>query len=154
MCVHSRFATFDTEKWRLLTMTCGHFDHPTQYTGLFAASCGSFGEFIDIKKYDDGYAIPPRMRDYNFPLRRLNGDLYAQVFPFDPFFFYIKVHPNGALLFAPFHSQLTLLQHLWIQLDYSKKPLQLLSDVPKYWLEEDGVMCPDESHRRRSEQTL
>ena len=64
------------------------------------------------------------------------------------------MHPTGALLFAPFHSQLTLLQHLCIQLEYSKKPFQLLSDVPKYWLEGDGTMCLDDDHRWRSISTL
>ena len=127
-------------------MTWGHFDHPIQYTLTYLLPAAA-PDFTDIKKYDDGtYAIPPRMKDYNFPLRKLNGDFYAQVFPFDPLFFYTK--------YTSFHSPLTLLQHLCIHFEYAKKPLQLLSDVPKYWLEEDGNMCLDEGHRWRSVHTL
>ena len=135
-------------------MTVGHFHSRNQYTDLFAASCGSIGDFTDIKHYEEGYAIPPRMSDYNFPIRNLDGTFYAQVHPFDPYYFCTKVHPTGALSFAPFHSQLTLLQHLCIQFQYAKKPLQLLSDIPKYSLEEDGAMCLDEGHRWRSTKTL
>ena len=61
--IHCRFAIFDEEEWRLITMTCGHFDHATQYTDLFAASCGSIGDFTDVKKHaDDTFAIPPCRR--------------------------------------------------------------------------------------------
>ena len=35
-----------------------------------------------------------------------------------------------------------------------KKPLQLLSNVPKDWLDEDGTMSLDSGHRWRSEKTL
>ena len=40
---------------------------------------------------------------------------FMKSFPFDPFYFCTKVHPTGALLFTPHHSQLILLQHLCIQ---------------------------------------
>ena len=125
-----------------------HLDSQLKYTDLFAPSCGSIGDFTDIKKYEEGYVIPTRMQNFNFPVRKFDGAFYEQVHPFDPFFFFCtKVHPTGALLFTPHHSQLTLLQHLCIQFQFAKKPLQLLSDVPKYWLDDDGTMSLDSSHR-------
>ena len=129
-------------------------DSRFQYTDLFAPSCGSIGDFTDIKKYDEGYVVPPQMRDYNFQVRNFDGAFYEQVFPFDRFYFCTKVRPTGALLFTPHHSQLTLLQHLCIQFQYAKKPLQLLSDIPKYWLEDDGAMSLDEGRCWRSTKTL
>ena len=130
-----------------------HLDSQLKYTDLFAPSCGSIGDFTDIAKYEEGYVVPAQMRNFNFPVRNFDGAFYEQVFPFDPFHFCTKVHPTGALLITPHHSQLTLLQHLCIQFQYAKKPLQLLSDIPKYWLE-DGTMSLDESHRWRSDKTL
>ena len=94
------------------------------------------------------------MRKYNFPIRNLDGTFYEQVYLFDPFYFCAKVRPTGALLFTPHHSHLTLLQHLCVQFQFASKPLQLLSDMPKYWLEEDGTMCLDEGHRWKSTKTL
>ena len=73
---------------------------------------------------------------------------------FDPLYFAVKVHPTGALLFTPHHSQLTLLQHIIIQSPFLKQPVQFLSDIPKYWLEDDGTMCLDESHRWKSAETI
>ena len=152
--IHTILASFDDEEWRIITLTVGHLDSQSKYTDLFAPSCGSIGDFTDIKKYEEGYVVPPKMRDFNFPVRNFDGAFYVQVFPFDPFYFCAKVHPTGALLFTPHHSQLTLLQHLCIQFQYAKKPLQLLSDIPKYWLEDDGAMSLDEGHRWRSAKTL
>ena len=58
------------------------------YIELFARSFGSIGEFIDIKQYEDGaLAITPQMRNFSFPVRRVNGDFYAHVYPFDAKFF-------------------------------------------------------------------
>ena len=146
--IHARFATFDDE---LITLMCGHFAHPSNYTGIFAPSCGSIGDFTDIKQYEDG--ITPQMRNFNFPVRRLNGNFYARVYPFDPKFYH-KAHPTGTLLFSGFHSHLTLLQYLCIHLPVAKRPIHILSEVPKYWLEEDGTLCLDENHRWRSDATL
>ena len=78
---------------------------------------------------------------------------YAQVHPFDPSFFAVKVHPSGILL-TPHHSQLTLLQHIIIQAPFLKKPVQFLDDTPKYWLEDDGTMCLHPSHRWKSDDTI
>ena len=39
---------------------------------------------------------------------------------------------------------------LMIHLPMTKKPIYVLSDVSKYWLEDDGNMCLDETHRWRS----
>ena len=125
-----------------------------KYTDLFAASCGSLGEFTDIKMSDEGYAMTRQMKNFNFPVRNLDGTFYAQVFPFDPSFFAVKVHPSGALLFTPHHSQLTLLQHIIRQAPGLKKPVQFLDDTPKYWLEEDGTMCLHPSHRWKSNDTI
>ena len=95
-----------------------------------------------------------QMKNFNFPVRNLDGTFYAQVFPFDPSFFAVKVHPSGALLFTPHHSQLTLLQHIIRQAPGLKKPVQFLDDTPKYWLEEDGTMCLHPSHRWKSNDTM
>ena len=95
-----------------------------------------------------------QMKHYNFPVRNPDGTFYAQVHPFDPSYFAVKVHPTGALLFTPHHSQLTLLQHIIIQSPFLKQPVQFLSDIPKYWLEDDGTMCLDESHRWKSAETI
>ena len=142
------------EEWRIITLTVGRLDSQTKYIDLFAPSCVSIGDFADITKYEKGYVVPPQMRDYNLQIRNFDGAYYEQVFPFDPFYFCTKVHPTGALLFTPHHSQFTLLQHLCVQFQYAKKPLQLLSDVPKYWLEEDGTMSLDKDHRWRAPKTL
>ena len=152
--IHTVIESFDDEEWRIITLTVGRLDSQTKYTDLFAPSCGSIGDFTDITKYEKGYVVPPQMRDYNLQIRNFDGAFYEQVFPFDPFYFCTKVHPTGDLLFTPHHSQLTLLQHLCIQFQYAKKPLQLLSDVLKYWLEEDGAMSLDKDHRWRAPKTL
>ena len=60
-----------------------------------------------------------------------------------------KKPPYGAFLHA-LYSQLTLLQHLFIQLEHIKDPPKLLSLVPKYWLEDDGTMGFTEASQRRS----
>ena len=94
------------------------------------------------------------MKHFNFPVRNLDGTFYAQVHPFDPSFFAVKVHPSGVLLFTPHHSQLTLLQHIILQAPFLKKPVQFLADTPKYWLEDDGTMCLHPSHRWKSDDTI
>ena len=152
--IHSILSTFDDEEWSIITLMVEQLDSQLKYTDLFAPSCGSIGDFIDIKKYEEGYVIPTKMQNFNFPVRKFDGTLYEQVHPFDPFFFCAKVHPTGALLFTTHHFKLTLLQHLCIHFQFAKKPLQLLSDVPKYWLDDDGTMSLDSSHRWRSKKTL
>ena len=47
-----------------------------------------------------------------------------------------------------------LLQHLIIQSPFLKQPIQFLADLPKYWLENDGTMCLDDSHRWKAEETI
>ena len=150
----THITTFDEEEWKIITLFVAHLDSQLRYTNLFAPSCGSIGEFTDIKKYDEGHAISKQMKDYNFPVRNFDGAFYEQVHPFDPSYCATKVHPTGVLLFTPHHSQLTLLQHICIQSQYAKKPLQLLTDIPIYWIENDGTMCLDDNHRWRSESTL
>ena len=95
-----------------------------------------------------------QMKHFNFPVRNFDGTFSAQVHPFDPSYFAAKVHPTGALLFTPHHSQLTLLQHIIIQSPFLKQPVQLLSETPRYWLEDDGTMCLHPSHRWKSEDTI
>ena len=53
--IHTRLASFDEEEWRIITLTVGHLDSQFKYTDLFAPSCGSIGDFTDIKKFDEGY---------------------------------------------------------------------------------------------------
>ena len=152
--IHTLLTTFDDEEWRIITLFVNHLDSQLKYTDLFAASCGSIGDFTDIKKLDEGYAMTRQMKHYNFPIRNFDGTFYEQVHPFDPSYFAVKVHPTGALLFTPHHSQLTLLQHIIIQSPFLKQPVLFLSDIPKYWIEDDGTMCLDESHRWRSADTI
>ena len=99
------------------------------------------------------WRITPTMRNYSFAVRRLNGDFYAHVYPFDRKF-YRKARPTGALLFSGVHSHLILLQHLCIHLPFARRPIHTLSEVPKYWIDEDGKLYLDENHRWRSEETL
>ena len=55
------------------------------YETLFAPSCGSVGDFIDIQHDAEGnLAITSEMQCYNFSVRRLNGDWYAHVFLLTP----------------------------------------------------------------------
>ena len=95
-------------------------------------------------------AITSEMQCYNFPVRRLNGDFYAHVYPFDTKF-YRKVHPAGALLFSGVHSHFnSYAVHSDTFLPTVKNPIWVISEVPKYWLECDGTMCLDEAHRWKS----
>ena len=152
--IHTFYTTFDDEAWRIITLFVNHLDSKLKYTDLFAASCGSLGDFTDIKMSEEGFAMTRQMKNFNFPVRNLDGTFYAQVYPFDPSFFAVKVHPSGALLFTPHHSQLTLLQHIIRQAPFLKKPVQFLDDTPKYWLEDDGTMCLHPSHRWKSDDTI
>ena len=68
-------------------MFVNHLDSKTKYTDLFAASCGSIGDFTDIKLSDEGYAMTRQMKHFNLPVRNLDGTFYAQVHPFDPSYF-------------------------------------------------------------------
>ena len=87
--LHIRTETFDDEKWKIITLMCSHM---ADYDNLFAPSCGSVGDFTDIQQDAEGnLAITPEMQCYNFSVRRLNGDFYAHVYPFDTKF-YRKVH--------------------------------------------------------------
>ena len=149
--IHVRTATFDNEKWKLITLMCSHY---ASYHNLFPPNCGSVGEFTDIRQDEERYlAITPEMHRYNLPVQRLNGDFYEQVRPFNTKLFR-KAHPAGTLLFSGIHSHLVLLQHLLIELPRAKKPVHIISDVPKYWLEDDGTMCLDDDHRWRSAATI
>ena len=117
---------------------------------LFASSCGSVEDFTDIQQDAVGnLAITYEMQCYNFSVRRLNGDFYAHVYPFNNKF-YRKVHSAGTLLFSGVHSYLMLLQNILIHLPLAKEPIWVISEVPKYWLEYDGTMCLDEAHRWKS----
>ena len=152
--IHTLITAFDDEEWRIITLFVNHLDSKLKYTDLFAASCGSLGDFTDIKERAEGFAMTRQMKHFNFPIRNPDGTFYAQVHPFDPSYFAVKVHPTGALLFTPHHSQLTLLQHIIIQSPYLKQPVHFLSDIPKYWIEDDGTMCLDDSHRWKSAETI
>ena len=46
--IHARIAAFDDEKWKLITLMCGHFAHPSNYTDIFAPSCGSMGTSLTL----------------------------------------------------------------------------------------------------------
>ena len=51
--IHTLLTTFDNEEWRIITLFVNHLDSQLKYTDLFAASCGSIGDFTDIKKLDE-----------------------------------------------------------------------------------------------------
>ena len=149
--LHIRTVIFDDEEWKIITLMCSHM---AGYETLFAPSCGSVGDFTDIQQDAEGnLAITSEMQCYNFSVRRLNGDWYAHVYPFDIKFFR-KVHPAGALLFSGVHSHLMLLQYILINLPTAKNPIWVISEVPKYWLEYDGALCLDEQHRWKSTATI
>ena len=149
--LHIRTVTFDDEEWKIITLMCSQ---RAGYEILFAPSCGSVGDFTDIQQDAEGnLAITSEMQCYNFSIRRLNGDWYAHVYPFDTKFFR-KVHPAGALLFSGVHSHLMLLQYILINLPTAKNPIWVISEVPKYWLEYDGTLCLDEQHRWKSTATI
>ena len=149
--IHVHTTTFDGEEWQLITLMCSHY---ADYYALFAPSCGSIGEFTDIPHEANGnLAIPADMNNYCFTVRTFTGEFYAHVFPFDTKF-YRKAHPSGALLFSGVHSHLILLQHLLAQLPLARKPIRILAVLPKYWLEDDGTLCPFEDRRWRSHATI
>ena len=52
--IHTLFTTFDDEEWRIITLFVNHLDSRLKYTDLFAASCGSLGDFTDIKQSEEG----------------------------------------------------------------------------------------------------
>ena len=104
---------------------------------LCSPSCGSVGDFTDIQQDAEGnLAITSEMQCYNFSVRRLNGDWYAHVYPFDTKYFR-KVHPAGALLFSGVHSHLMLLQYILINLPSAKTPID---DLPFLVIKSH---CPD-----------
>ena len=74
--IHTLFTTFDDEEWRIITLFVNHLDSQLKYTDLFAASCGSLGEFTDIKLNEEGYAMTRQMKHYNFPVRNPDGTFY------------------------------------------------------------------------------
>ena len=149
--IHVHTTTFDGEDWRLITLMCSHC---ARYETLFAPSCGSVGDFLDITQDVDGnLAIPADMRYYRLNVRRFTGEFYAHVYPFDTKL-YRKAHTSGTLLFSGVHSHLILLQHLLISLPRARKPVVVFPDIPKYWLEEDGTLCPFADRRWRAQATL
>ena len=149
--LHIRTVTFDDEEWKIITLMCCYM---AGYETLFAPSCGSVGDFTDIQQDAEGnLAITSEMQCYNFSVRRLNGDWYAHVYPFDTRYFR-KVHPAGALLFSGVHSHLMLMQYILINLPSAKTPIWVISEIPKYWLEYDGTLCLDDAHRWKSSATI
>ena len=149
--IHVHTTTFEGEEWRLITLMCSHY---ARYEALFAPSCGSVGDFTDIQQDAAGnLAIPAEMRHYSFNVRRLTGEFYAHVYPFDTKY-YRKAHTAGALLFSGVHSHLILLQYLLVHLPLARKPIVVFPEIPKYWLEDDGTLCPFDNRRWRSQDTL
>ena len=147
--LHIRTATFDDEKWNIITLMCSHY---VNYYTLFAPSCGSVGDFTDIQQDAEGnLAITSEMQCYNFSVRRLNGDFYAHVYPLTPSFIG-KYIPRELFCFRDSH--LMLLQYILINLPTAKEPIWVISEVPTYWLEYDGIMCLDEAHRWKSTATI
>ena len=125
--LHIRTVTFDDEEWKIITLMCSHY---ANYYTLFAPSCGSVGDFTDIQQDAEGnLAITSEMQCYSFSVRRLNGDFYAHVYPFDTKF-YRKVHPTRALLFSGVHSHLMLMQYILIHLPNAKEQSGLFLKYP------------------------
>ena len=46
--IHTLLTAFDDEEWRIITLVVNHLNSHLKYIDLFAASCGSIGEFTDI----------------------------------------------------------------------------------------------------------
>ena len=79
--IHTILASFEEEEWRIITLTVGHLDSQSKYTDLFAPSCGPIEDFTDIKKYDEGYVVPPKMRNFNFPVRTSTAPFMCKFIP-------------------------------------------------------------------------
>ena len=62
--------------------------------------------------------------------------------------------PVGLSCSHPITRNSPCYQHLIIQSPFLKQPIQFLADLPKYWLENDGTMCLDDSHRWKAEETI
>ena len=96
-----------------------------------------------------------QMKHFNFPVRNLDGTFYAQVHPFDHPTSLSRCTPVGLSCShpitcnSPCYNILLFNHHSW-----SSQPVQFLADIPKYWLENDGTMCLDDSHRWQSEETI
>ena len=62
--LHVHTATFDDEKWKLITLMHSHM---ADYNNLFAPSCGSAAAFSDIKQDAEGnLEITSEMQCYSF----------------------------------------------------------------------------------------
>ena len=48
--IHTILSTFHNEEWSIITLMVEHLDSQSKYTDLFAPSCGSIGDFTDIKR--------------------------------------------------------------------------------------------------------
>ena len=73
------------------------------------------------------------MRNFNFPVRKFDGTFYKQFYPFNPFFFGTRVHP------------LVYLHQFQLTFAATCKPIMLLSEIPKYRLDDDGTMSLNDS---------
>ena len=70
--IHTILSTFHNEEWSIITLMVEHLDSQSKYTDLFAPSCGSIGDFTDIKKYDEGYVVPTHCNaKFQFPCAQL-----------------------------------------------------------------------------------
>ena len=63
--IHILLTSFDDEERRIITLFVNHLDSHLNFTDLFAASYGSLGDFTDIKKVDEEYAMTQQMKHYN-----------------------------------------------------------------------------------------
>ena len=79
------------------------------------------------------------IREYNFPVRNFDT-FYKQVYPFNPFYFSTKLHPTGGTSLdpAPLTTYVAATHHSPCS---AKKPLPLVSTIPRYWLE---MMAPQD----------
>ena len=82
--IYITYATFNHERWRLITLLGGPFDSATDYRDHFADSCDSIGDYTDFHQRNEGaFAISDDMRNFNFPLRNIDGLRVATVAPLD-----------------------------------------------------------------------
>ena len=141
-------STFDDEEWKIITLFVEHLDSQLKYTDLFAFSCGSIGDFFLILR-NEWYVVSTKMQNFNFPVANSTAPFMSKFFHLNRSSFAPKCIRLAHCCSAHITLNLHCCNHLCIQFQYAKKPLQLLSDM-----EDDGTMSLDDSHCWRSDKTL
>ena len=98
--IHTFFAIFDNEEWRIITLFVNHLDSKTKYTDLFAASCGSIGDFTDIAWWW-GLCYDSANETFHFPCTKSWWNLLCTSASFWPFLLRCQGAPHWC---PPFYT--------------------------------------------------